>query len=320
MNWLKELSIVEYCFIIAFIALYLFYMVRSFLIARKFNTSNRAIIIKLVIRTVYMSALIGALLGPSFGMTENDARSNGKDIFLAIDISKSMDAIDIDPSRLEKIKFELINGIQQLKNNRIGIVIFSKDAYVYTPLTYDLDALVLFIQKLNTNLISEGGTDLNAPIQLINSKFSQNESSKFRTKVAVLITDGENFEELNQSNISFLRNNYISLLVLGVGTIEGGKIKVPDGYKKDKDGIDVVSHLDNQLLKRITSNAFGTYFEVNAKQNNFTALLTAINKVENKLLDSRKIMVANNKYYYLLLIALIFISIDIVITVRVIKL
>lgn len=320
MNWLKELSIVEYSFIVAFLALYLFYMVRTFLVARKFNTSNRAIIIKMVIRMVYMLALIGALLGPSFGMTANEARSSGKDIFLAIDISKSMDAIDIDPSRLEKIKFELINGIQQLKNNRIGIVIFSKEAYIYTPLTYDLDALVLFIQKLNTNLISEGGTDLNAPIQLINTKFSENESSKFRTKVAVLFTDGENFEELNQGNISFLRNNHISLLVLGVGTSEGGKIKTTDGFKKDKSGIDVVSHLDNQLLKRITSTAFGSYFELNSKKNEFSGLFTAINKVENKLLDSRKIMVANNKYYYLLIIALVFISIDVIITVRVIKL
>ena len=320
MNWLKELSILEYSYMAIFMAIYIFYVIRTFFVARKFNATNRSLLIKFVIRTAYMAALMGALLGPTFGISENEARTAGKDIFLAIDISKSMDAIDIDPSRLEKIKFELTNSMEQLRNNRIGLVIFSKEAYLYTPLTYDLDALKLFIQKLNTNLISEGGTSLDAPIKLIGDKFTQNTSSKLRTKVAVLFTDGENFENLNPSNLSILKQNHIAFFVMGVGTKDGGKIKTNEGFKTDKNKQIVISRLNSSLLRKITNTALGTYFEINTKKNDMAALVNAINNVENTLLDSRKIMVANNKYYYLLLIALILMSFDIIITIRFIKL
>lgn len=319
MIWSKTLSTVEYMFIYMFAGIYLIYLARTFWIAYKLQTTARSIIVKFILRSIYFGLLILGLLGPSFGVTEREAQATGKDIYFAIDLSKSMDANDIEPSRLEKFKFELINNLHILKSNRIGIIIFSSDAFVHSPLTFDQEAIKLFIQRLNSNLITESGTNLNSAFEIINRKFINNSTSAKKAKVIALITDGEDFGDLEAQNIQEFKRNQINLMVLGVGTRSGGKIKVNDGFKKDENGNEIITKLDAVFLKKLVTNLNGQYFELGQQRNQVVEILKAINNIENRQIDTRMFTVQNNKYYYFLILALVLLVVDILVTVRTIK-
>lgn len=320
MNWIKPLTIVEFVFIGIFLLVYATYFIRLYLVARRLGTTARSVIIKFIIRGIYLGLCILGLLGPSFGVNEIESQATGKDIFFVFDLSRSMDAIDIEPSRLEKTKFELIKNIDLLKSDRIGLIVFSSDAYTHTPLTFDRDAIRLFIQKLNTGLFVNNGTDLNAALTLILKKFQASSSLNSRkTKVIVLISDGEDFGKIEPNVIYSLKQNKINLLTLGVGTPQGGFIREGMDYKKDKNGQEVVSKLNAPYLINLTKTLNGKYFQLTNQVNGVADLLKVVDRVESNWIDTRKMTVANNKYYYFVILALLLMVIDILFTVRTIK-
>jgi len=320
MNWIKPLTIVEFVFIGIFLLVYATYFIRLYLVARRLGTTARSVIIKFIIRGIYLGLCILGLLGPSFGLNEIESQATGKDIFFIFDLSHSMDAVDIEPSRLEKTKFELIKNIDQLKSDKIGLIVFSSEAYTHTPLTFDGDAIRLFIQKLNTGLFVNNGTDLNTALSLILKKFQASSTLNSRkTKVIVLISDGEDFGKIEQNVIFALKQNKIHLLTLGVGTPQGGKIREGNAYKKDKNGQEVVSKLNAPFLVNLTKTLNGKYFQLTNQVNGVSDLLKEVDRVESNWIDTRKMTVSNNKYYYFVILALILMIIDILFTVRTIK-
>jgi Ca-activated chloride channel family protein len=320
MNWIKPLTIVEFVFIGIFLLVYITYFIRLYLVARRLGTTARSVIIKFIIRVIYLGLCILGLLGPSFGVNEIESQASGKDIFFVFDLSRSMDAIDIEPSRLEKTKFELIKNIDQLKSDRIGLIVFSSEAYTHTPLTFDRDAIRLFIQKLNTGLFINNGTDLNTAFNLILKKFqaSSNLNSR-KTKVIILISDGEDFGKIEPTIIYQLKQNKINLLTLGVGTPLGGQIREGIDYKKDKNGKEVVSKFNPTYLISLTKILNGKYFQLTNQVNGVSDLLKEVDRVESNWIDTRKMTVTNNKYHYFVILALILMIIDILFTVRTIK-
>lgn len=325
MNWIKPLTIVEFVFIGIFLLVYAAYFIRLYLVARRLGTTARSVIIKFFIRSIYLGLCILGLLGPSFGVNEIEAQATGKDIFFVFDLSKSMNAIDIEPTRLERVKFELTKNLNLLKSNRVGLIVFSSEAYVHSPLTFDRDALRLFIQKLNTELFVENGTNINSAFQLILHKFKIGLAGVSlgnnirKSKVIVLITDGEDFGELDQNVISELKKNKISLFILGVGTPQGGPIKEGIQFKKDKEGNEVLTKLDASYLKKLSKSFNGKYFQLTNQVNDVSALLKEVDNLESNWIDTRKMTVANNKYYYFVILALILMFVDILMTVRTIK-
>lgn len=320
MNWIKPLTIVEFVFIGIFLLVYITYFIRLYLVARRLGTTARSVIIKFIIRVIYLGLCILGLLGPSFGVNEIESQASGKDIFFVFDLSRSMDAIDIEPSRLEKTKFELIKNIDQLKSDRIGLIVFSSEAYTHTPLTFDRDAIRLFIQKLNTGLFINNGTDLNTAFNLILKKFQASSILNSRkTKVIILISDGEDFGKIEPTIIYQLKQNKINLLTLGVGTPLGGQIREGIDYKKDKNGKEVVSKFNPTYLISLTKILNGKYFQLTNQVNGVSDLLKEVDRVESNWIDTRKMTVTNNKYHYFVILALILMIIDILFTVRTIK-
>lgn len=319
MNWMKPLTNVEFLFIGIFIVSYIIYFYRIFFIANKLGTTARSVIIKFILRFFYLSLMIIGLLGPNFGLNEIEAQALSKDIYVAVDVSKSMDAIDVEPTRLEKIKFELNEKLNQFKTNRIGLIFFSTEAFNHSPLTYDKEALRMYINKLNTNLVSESGTNLNSVFKLVIEK-AQNQPAKNRIIVLVLITDGEDFGDIDNQLLTELKKNNIHLCILGVGTVEGGKISMGNGYKTDKSGKEIISKLNVEFLKNLATSQKGSYFTFNNQTQNLSELFKAIDKIEGNVVDSRKMMVANNKYFYFVIFALFLMIIDILTTIRTIKL
>lgn len=321
MNWFRSLGVEEMAFIGAFITFYALYIWRIVRISRFLETSLSSLIVKILLRTAYFSLLIIALLGPSFGNISREVKSIGKDIVIAVDLSESMNANDIQPSRLEKVKFELKNITNAFSSDRIGLIIFSSEAFVQCPLTYDQSAIHLFIETLHSGLVPKSGTDFGPPLQLALDKLLEDESTiaQPKSKTVVLISDGEDFGDDTEDVAQELEDNGIALFTLGVGTKGGSKIPVRHGFKKDQNGADVITKLDSRQLKSLAVKTGGKYFEINESVNEVEKLINTINDIEGQLRDARLMDVSANKYYYFLAIALALMFVDFLIHVKPIK-
>ena len=312
MTWFRSIGITEGIFIGLFIAGYLLYVLRLFKIAHRLNTTFRPLVFKVVIRTIAFCLLIISLLGPSFGETTKEVKSEGKDIYIAVDLSQSMNASDIQPTRLEKIKFELKKIVEAFNSDRIGLVIFSSEAFIQCPLTYDQSALNLFISTLNTSLVPNAGTDFGAALKIAVEKLEKEElpASQQKSQIIILISDGEDFGEETDEIAEKVSKSDIKLFTLGVGTEKGSKIRLGNRFKKDRSGNDVITKLNPKSLRKLAANSNGKYFEINENQNDVNRLIRSINEVEGQLRDSRQIDVSANKYYYFLALAIVLLVTD----------
>lgn len=321
MSWYKELGLLEISFIGLFLLFYGAYIYRIVSAARKLNTGYGKIAPKLILRTIYFGLLIAALLGPSFGNAKKEVKSVGKDIMIAVDLSESMNAYDIAPTRLEKLKFELKNICDAFSSDRIGLVIFSSEAFVQCPLTYDQGALNLFIETLHTGLVPRRGTDFGPALETSYKKLTEdeNKSDQQKSKIIILISDGEDFGDNTQSVAEKISDEGIKLFTLGIGTEKGSKIRVRRGFKKDNSGNEVITKLDSRSLKQLASETDGQYFEINYTENEVSRLISTINSIEGELKDTKFVDVSANKYYYFLGAALILLLIDMLFSVRVLR-
>lgn len=322
MNWVYTLDTFELILIAGFLVAYLLYVMRLYRIKSKLNVPVSKWLIKFMVRTVYFSLLMMALLGPSFGRASREIKSVGKDIFICVDLSQSMNAFDVQPTRIEKVKFELQNIVEAFTSDRIGLIMFSNEAYMQCPLTYDNNALNLFIQALNTDLVPNSGTDFGPPLEMALKKLVADETSVARqkSKIIVLISDGEDFGEETEAVADKIENEGIKLFTLGVGTERGSKIMTRRGFKKNNQGEEVVSRINTSSLKKLASETGGQYFEINQSRNDVERLINTINDIEGELRDSKQVDTQSNKYYYFLFAALFLMLVDLFISVKVIRL
>jgi Ca-activated chloride channel family protein len=312
MKWIHSFSPFEWIALAGFIFLYLLFIIRIVRITRQLHTSGSSMAWKLALRSLYFGLFLIALLGPSFGDATKEIKSIGKDIFFCIDLSESMNAVDVQPTRLEKVKFELKNIIEAFNSDRKGLIMFSNEAFLQCPLTYDNNALNLFIQTMNTGLVPNTGTDFGPPLQMALDKLAQEEGSATRqkSKVIVLISDGEDFGEETDDIAATIESSGIKLFTLGVGTKGGSKIPTNRGFKTDRSGQDVVTKLNSKQLRRLASQTDGKYFEINESQNDVNRLINTINQIEGELRDSRQIDTKANKYAYFLGFGLLLLLMD----------
>ncbi|GGB77399.1 vWA domain-containing protein [Dyadobacter sediminis] len=315
MNWNYPFDTTEILFIFFFILVYTAYIIRTVRIARQLQTTARTLIIKLFLRSITFTLLIISLLGPSFGETDRDIQAKGKDIFLVVDLSKSMDAADVTPSRLEKVKFELNRFVRNEKTNRIGIIIFSNEAFIHTPLTYDSGALELFIQSLQTDLLPKSGTNICAATELAYNKLMNAADPAGRSKLMVLFTDGENKASCSGMLYNNLRRFGIGVYTVAVGTKIGISIQQNGKPLMDENDRLVISKMDETFLKNMAAAARGNYYDLNNVKNDIPLLINDIDKAEGTLVDSRTITIVSNKYYYFLGAALILLMLDVLITI-----
>ena len=321
MEYIKEFGFIEILLILTFIIFYLIYIVRLLRINSSISVSFKGVITKIIFRSTYFFLMIIALLGPSFGNSKKEIKVIGKDIMIAIDLSESMNANDIQPSRLEKIKFELKKIIDEFNSDRIGIIMFSNEAYIQCPLTYDKNALNLFIETLNTGLVPNSGTDFGPPLdlsldKLLADKIQENDKSK----IIILISDGEDFGENTYEIVDKIKESSIKLFTVGIGTAQGTRITLRNGlFKKDKDGKEVITKLNSTSLKKIANETKGKYFEISNQINQINGMIYEIKEIKGDLIDSKFMDVTKNKYFYFLFVALMLMSMDFLFNFKIIK-
>lgn len=320
MTWYRGFGTTEIIFVLAFIVLYVFYLWRIIRIGRSLGIPFINVFIKLFFRTAIFGLLIVALLGPSFGESKKEVKSVGKDIMICVDLSKSMDALDIAPTRLEKIKHELIKIVAAFNSDRMGVIIFSGEAFVQCPLTYDQNALNLFIETINTGLVPSSGTDFGPPLRMAIQKMEQETNrARAKSKIIILISDGEDFGEETNEVAQEIENEGVKLFTLGIGTENGGQIRAGSGFKTDRQGNVVISKLNPTSLQSLASKTGGKYFEINETRNDVSRLINTVSKIEGELMDARFVDVTANKYYYFLMAALILLALDVLINIKTVK-
>jgi Ca-activated chloride channel homolog len=315
MNWNYPFDTSEYFFIFLFILAYTVFLFRTIRVARLLNTTARTLILKLFLRTGYFSLLLISLLGPSFGEASREIQAKGKDIYLLVDLSKSMDAADVSPSRLEKVKFELNRFVENEGGNRIGIIIFSNDAFVQVPLTYDGTALELFIQSIQTSILPTSGTNICGAMELAFKKLISLADQSGRAKMIVLFSDGENKSDCPNLLYNNLRRFGVTTYVVAVGTKTGISIQQNGKALHDENGKMVISRLDDGFLKGVAGNTKGTYYELTNEKSETNRLIADVNSADGALVDTRTVTVASNKYFYFLGVALFLIVLDVLITI-----
>ena len=320
MNWNYPFGTTEFVFTLLFIIAYSSFFVRTIRVARRLKATSRSLIIKLFIRTIAFVLLLVSLLGPSFGEAERDLQSQGKDIYLLVDLSKSMDANDVSPTRLEKVKFEINHFLEVMTMNRVGLIVFSNEAYTQSPLTYDQAALNLYVQSLQTDLLPGSGTNLCSPLELAYLKISQDEATTDKSKILILFTDAERKADCNASLFNNIRRFGIRLFVVGVGTTEGSFIRTQNSVLKDEDGESVITRLQESAIENLVQQTQGREYRIDNNTNELSAMIRDINSIEGQVIDRRRVAVVSNKYYYFLIIALGLLILDLLITVRTFRL
>ena len=304
-----------------FVLLYLLYLTRFWAINRRLKVEKQRLFTKLIIRTAYFILFLIAFAGPSIGNSFKEVKEEGKDIFIAVDLSQSMNATDIGPSRLQRIKFELKNLIKSFPSDRIGLIIFSSEAFMQCPLTFDQAVIQLYIDGLNTGLVPNSGTDLTAPLRMALDRFLKDESQEVKAKSVILISDGENFGDDLEGIVSDLADNNVKVFSLGIGTQQGSQIPRGNGVVIDPaTGTPAISKLESNSLRLASSETSGEYFEISDETQQLGDLIATIDRLEGGIANTRMVEASSNKYFYFLLVALGLALLDMILPIKTIKL
>ena len=206
-------------------------------------------------------ALIVVMLArPQMGSKVSNDKRNGIETIIAIDISNSMLARDVVPSRLDKSKMLVENLVDNFTNDKIGLVVFAGDAFVQLPITSDYVSAKMFLQNIDPSLITTQGTDVARAITLASNSFTQQQGVG---RAIILITDGEDHEGGAEEAAKQARKKGINVFILGIGSTNGAPIPVGNGeYLKDQSGNVVMTALNEQMCRSVAQAGSGTYIHV----------------------------------------------------------
>ncbi|MGL4630346.1 MAG: VWA domain-containing protein [Leadbetterella sp.] len=315
MNWTRSFSSTEWIFVGLFILIYVIYILRIKIIGRKLKTNTNSFISKLLLRFSYFVLLLFALMGPNFGTTETEARSESKNIFFAFDLSKSMDATDLEPSRLEIIKTESIALLEKFHLNKIGLLVFNSEAEVLSPLTFDHDRVKVQMVNLKTSFFENGSTNFNGLFELVLKKFRYTKENK----VLIICTDGETHTPPNELLLKKLKAQNIHIIFFLVGTTIGGKIPDGSGFLNDENDDIVLTKVDRNTPLQITNTTGGRIFAIDNSQSQSQLVRTYVENIVDLNKQAKK-AITYNKYVYFLFPALLLILLDFLLTINVLKL
>lgn len=316
MHFNKPLSNIEYYLLLCFGIFYLCYFIRMAYIGYQMKANFKYVVLKFFLRSIYFSLILMAILSPSFGDVKKEITISEKEIFFLVDVSRSMSVKDVQPNRLIKTKKTLIATIKGINANKVGLIIFAKDAYVQCPLTSDKEAIQMFIETINENLLVDRGTDYSVAISLAIEKLLQTNTTASTAKIIVLFSDGEDFSQNTETSIALAKRKHIPIYTVGIGTEKGEKIPFNKGYALDEDGNYVYSTLQKTQLKNIARTTGGKYYEINDNFNDGDRLLRDIDILKGIVTDTKIVNVAADKYFYFIFIALIFIIFDVLVTFK----
>jgi Ca-activated chloride channel family protein len=263
--------------------------------------------------------LIIALARPLFGLKTEVVERRGIDVFIALDVSKSMLAEDITPNRIRRAKFEISRFVDMLSGDRVGLIIFAGSSFTLVPLTVDYGVVKMYLEAVDTDWISTQGTDLSGAINLARKSFPKNNASR----VLIIISDGEEMQGDALKAARLAAEEGIIIHCVGVGSESGAPIPERRSgnsvvYKRDRDGNIVLTRLDPRMLERIAIAANGKYFSAGVDLN-LAEIYKEIRSMEENDFGAVRQVKRNEQYQLFLFLALILFTLEFFLTDAIVK-
>ncbi|MDA3883933.1 MAG: VWA domain-containing protein [Bacteroidales bacterium] len=252
-------------------------------------------------------ALVFALARPQFGLKLQEVKQKGIELVIALDVSNSMSAEDISPSRIERAKLAIQRMTDNLKDDKIAIVVFAGGAYTLLPLTTDISAAKMMIKNVQTDFIKQQGTSISTALQQSIRSFTDDPKVE---KAIVLISDGEDHDEDALKMVARAQEKGIRIFTVGMGTSDGVPIPVKDGYGRrtymqDRSGRVVTTKLNEAILRKIAEQGEGMYSRAD-----FNPIIHELNSFTQSEFETKKYSEYDEKFQYFLAIAILFILIE----------
>ena len=277
------------------------------------NQSLFKSVLKVLVLCMAFICLVLALVNPKVGTKLETVKREGVDIVFAVDVSKSMLAEDIAPNRLEKSKQLVTQIINNLASDRVGIIAYAGKAFPQLPITTDYASAKMFLQNMNTDMLSSQGTAINEAIELSKTYFDDEEQTN---RVLILISDGEDHSEVAASVAEEANEEGIRIFTIGVGDAQGGPIPIKrngvlQGYKKDNQGETVITKLDESTLKEIAEEANGVYINGSSTTEVVESIKDILNRMDKMEFEAKEFADFKDQFQWFLVFAIFFLLVDV---------
>jgi len=265
--------------------------------------------VKFYLQLTAIVSLIIVLAQPQFGTKQEAIKRQGIEVMIALDVSNSMMAQDIQPSRLEKSKQVLSKLVDGMVDDKIGLIVFAGDAYTQLPITVDYVSAKMFFSTISPNLVPRQGTAIGSAIDLAIKSFGPKGKAG---RAIIVITDGENHEDDAVGAAKLAAENDITVHVIGMGKPDGAPIPVPGtmSFWKDKDGNVVVSKLNEQMCKEIASAGKGVYVRADNSNAAFRVVNSELDKLAKSDIKTSSFSDYNEQFQSFALLALLILIVD----------
>lgn len=274
------------------------------------NASKVRPVVKFSILMVAFVLIVVALARPQFGSKLQTVKHQGVEAMVVLDVSNSMLAEDVQPNRLERAKLMLSKLIDQMTDDKIGLIVFAGDAYVQLPITADAVSAKMFLSSIQTNLVPRQGTAIGTAIDLALRSFGSNETEAGRT--IIVITDGENHEDDAVGAAKLAQQHGVTVHVVGLGTPSGAPIPVGGtmSFRKDRSGNVVVTKLNEDMCRQIAAAGSGIYVRADNSNVALKALSQQIDKLQKGDLETKSYSEYDEKYHIFVWLALLLLLVE----------
>ena len=266
--------------------------------------------VKFSILMVALVLLILAAARPQYGQREQTVKRQGIEAIIALDISNSMLAEDVAPCRLDRAKQMLSKMIDQMVDDKVGLVVFAGEAYTQLPITCDYVSAKMFLNSITPDLIKTQGTAIGAALNTAIQSFGSEETDASRA--IILITDGENHEDDAAAVAARAKEMGIKVMVVGIGKPEGSPIPIPgtNNFRKDRQGNVVVSRLNEDMCREIAKAGNGIYVRCDNTNTAMRALQKEIDTLATPEIETKVYTEYNEQFQSFVLVALLLLVID----------
>lgn len=269
---------------------------------------------KFILQLSAVLAGIIMLARPQFGSKIEEVKKQGVEVIIALDVSNSMLAEDIQPTRLVRAKQAISRLVDNLDNDKIGLVVFAGDAYTQIPVTTDYVSAKMFLSTISPDMVPKQGTAIGAAIDLGMRSFSPGEG---KSKAMIIITDGENHEDDPVAKAEEASKAGIVIHTIGIGSTDGVPVPVlvngKRDYLKDADGNTVITKLDEDILKKIAISAGGNYVRASNSNIGLDEIYGEIKKMKKQELESKMFTEYNEQFQIFAALAILLLIVDFII-------
>ena len=275
-------------------------------------------LLKFIIISVALLMLVISLVNPKIGTELKTVKREGVDIVFAIDVSKSMLAEDIAPNRIIKSKRIVSELLNNLGSDRVGIIAYASTAIPVLPITTDFSSARMFLESLNTDMLSSQGTSIAEAINLSKNYFNDENQTN---RVLCVISDGEDHENQNNNLSDIAKESGITIISIGVGSTNGAPIPIKENnivksYKKDEKGEVVITKLNENMLNDMATQTGGIYFKGDNTSLVVNSIIDELKEMDKQEFESKQFVSFKDQFQWFLFVGLFLIILDVVVFER----